>query len=314
MHPSGTWGPPPAPPSRGRALLVALVGVVVLAALASAVVGVSRSHARTTGAGSSAHERVPRRRPAHHPGRAAAPAGVRRQGPRARVEEVGGPRGPRRQGLRRCPRQRQRFVAHVGGRPRRHRHDVRRDGAREGRRHVLRRRERRHRRRRGRVLRRPDRAARGARQDVDAVDGVHPRARADPRHPGPELRPGTARRVRPYRRRDDPDRPRPDRGRRRAGRRRLLRPAADELAGRRRRGRGVGHAVRHPDRGHLRRHAVRVRRGLRQRPVRQGWQRGGGRGLPRTALDVAAAAAPGRVAVRPGPDPGAADTAGDPAR
>ena len=54
MHPSGAWGPPPAPPSRGRALLVALVGVVVLAALASAVVGVSRSHARTTGAGSSA--------------------------------------------------------------------------------------------------------------------------------------------------------------------------------------------------------------------------------------------------------------------
>jgi hypothetical protein len=42
--PSTAWGAPP-PPRRGRALLVAVVGVCVLAALAAALVGVSRSHA-----------------------------------------------------------------------------------------------------------------------------------------------------------------------------------------------------------------------------------------------------------------------------
>jgi hypothetical protein len=56
MHPSGTWGPPPTPPGRGRARLVALVGVVVLAAVATAVVGVSRSHAQATSVGSPADD------------------------------------------------------------------------------------------------------------------------------------------------------------------------------------------------------------------------------------------------------------------
>ena len=43
-QPSTAWGPPPPPPRRGTALLVAVVGVCVLAALAAALVGVSRSH------------------------------------------------------------------------------------------------------------------------------------------------------------------------------------------------------------------------------------------------------------------------------